>query len=191
MAAVSVSVYFLMCVILQMGWCQQQQVCLSCPGELRNTSEVSRHCSLTPGARILGRCCVTDHAQSHVIIGLDLWNCSLSHLDPGVRLTAAAAVIDISQNPLQELPPDFFQGLTGLEYIALPVNISCPGGEGAWESATVTAGAQICQQQRDACNTTGGQALLCPENSLCAPDGPGYTQCVCASGFMGYKCLRQ
>lgn len=34
-------------------------------------------------------------------------------------------------------------------------------------------------------------APLCPENAACAPDGPGLSQCLCASPFHGYKCLRQ
>ncbi|XP_075050475.1 all-trans retinoic acid-induced differentiation factor [Mixophyes fleayi] len=190
MAAMLICLYFLLIGVLQRARAQEQ-ICLSCPGELRNSSEVSHRCTLIPGARIVGRCCVTQHAESDVIIGLDLWNCSISHLDPNVHLTAAAVVIDFSQNPLQELSTGFFLGLTGLQYVALPLNISCPGGEDVWESVRTTTGAQICEGQRDGCNNTGGAALLCPENSLCAPDGPGYTQCVCAPGFLGYKCLRQ
>ncbi|XP_069830249.1 all-trans retinoic acid-induced differentiation factor [Dendropsophus ebraccatus] len=165
-----------------------QPICSWCPGEMRNVSEVGRRCVGTPGARIVARCCVTGN---DTVIGLDLHNCSLFHLDPALHLSAALAAIDLSQNPLQDLPADAFQGLIGLEYIALPPNISCPGGDGAWRRVNSSADARICQDQKDWCNSTGDQALLCPENSLCAPAGPGYTQCLCAPGFRGYKCMRE
>ncbi|XP_018430474.1 PREDICTED: all-trans retinoic acid-induced differentiation factor isoform X2 [Nanorana parkeri] len=159
-----------------------------CPGTLRNSSEVSHLCSETSEAELVGRCCVKPPGGD--IIGLDLWNCSISHLDPGLRLTAAIVVIDISQNPLQELPREIFQGLTGLNYLALPVNISCPGGNQSWASVETGSEGRICRDQQSSCNSTG-DVVLCPENSLCAPDGPGYTQCVCVAGFSGYKCLRE
>ncbi|KAG8540230.1 hypothetical protein GDO81_019677, partial [Engystomops pustulosus] len=124
-------------------------------------------------------------------IRLDLHNCSLSHLDPSPHLTSELVAIDLSQNPLQDLPQDLFQGLSGLEYIALPPNISCPGGDGVWINVSITDDVRICQEQRDGCNSTGEQVSLCPENSLCAPGGPGYTQCICAPGFKGYKCMRE
>lgn len=34
-------------------------------------------------------------------------------------------------------------------------------------------------------------AWPCPENSVCAPDGPGLIQCLCDSPFHGYKCQRE
>ncbi|CAI9571373.1 unnamed protein product [Staurois parvus] len=105
---------------------EEVEICRQCPGNLRNGSEVARLCTQTSEAEVVGRCCVKPPGGD--IIGLDLWNCSISNLDPGLHLTAAIAVMDLSQNPLQELPQDFFQGLTGLRYLALPVNISCPGG---------------------------------------------------------------
>ncbi|XP_075704700.1 all-trans retinoic acid-induced differentiation factor isoform X2 [Rhinoderma darwinii] len=185
MAAVS-----LLCLFLLIRGSQSaaQNVCTSCPGEMTNTSEVWRRCTATPGARIEARCCVTGVST---ITGLDLHNCSISHLDPALHVRTALTAIDLSQNPLQDLPHDVFQGLTSLEYIALPPNISCPGGDGAWRSVHSSAEGRICQDQKDGCNGTGDLALLCPENSLCAPAGPGYTQCVCAPGFNGYKCLRE
>ncbi|XP_068135016.1 all-trans retinoic acid-induced differentiation factor [Hyperolius riggenbachi] len=167
----------------------QLRVCSSCRGGVRNSSEVAHLCIGTPGADIMGRCCVNKTESS--IIGLDLWNCSISHLDPDFHLTAAVMVIDLSQNPLQELRQDFFLGLTGLQYLALPLSIDCPGGKEAWGNIEERSGARICQEQQSICNTTGGEAVLCPENSQCAPDGPGLTQCICAGGFRGYKCLRE
>lgn len=177
----------LMSCVLLIG--AQVEICSQCPGNLRNGSEVARLCTETSEAQVVGRCCVKSPGGD--IIGLDLWNCSISSLDSGLHLTAAIAVMDLSQNPLQELRKEFFQGLTGLRYLALPVNISCPGGNESWGSVERRLDARICQDQQNTCNVTGDMAVLCPENSLCAPDGPGYTQCVCAAGFSGYKCMRE
>ncbi|XP_069584695.1 all-trans retinoic acid-induced differentiation factor [Ranitomeya imitator] len=171
---------------LRSGALSAEVNCSSCPGEMENVSEVGRRCAAAAGARIVARCCVTG---TDTIIGLDFHNCSITHLDPTLHLPFSLVAIDLSQNPLQDLPPEMFQGLTSLEYIALPPNISCPGGDGAWRSVNHSAG--VCQDQKDGCNSTGGVELLCPENSLCAPAGPGSSQCVCAPGFSGYKCLRE
>ncbi|KAM8953348.1 all-trans retinoic acid-induced differentiation factor [Pelodytes ibericus] len=163
------------------------QICTSCPGDMRTSSEVWGICQ-SRGGQVNGRCCM--HGASNEIIGLDLWNCSLSLLDPAINLTDAMEVIDISQNPLQDLPKEIFRGLTGLWYIALPLNLSCPGGEDAWRMVNTTSGARICRYQ-SGCNSSTELTLLCPENSMCMPDGPGYTECVCADGFTGYKCMRE
>ncbi|KAM4040413.1 all-trans retinoic acid-induced differentiation factor isoform 2-T2 [Anomaloglossus baeobatrachus] len=127
--------------------------CTLCPGEMKNTSDVGRRCAASAGARIDARCCVI---ETDTIVGLDLHNCSIAHLDPALHLPSSLAAIDLSQNPLQDLPPDMFQGLTNLQYIALPPNISCPGGDGAWRSVNSSAGVRVCQDQRDGCNRTGG-----------------------------------
>lgn len=34
-------------------------------------------------------------------------------------------------------------------------------------------------------------AINCPENSLCAPYGPGFFECSCTDNYHGYKCLRE
>ncbi|KAM3930831.1 all-trans retinoic acid-induced differentiation factor [Leptodactylus fuscus] len=183
-AAALVCLFFLMSGSLGAA----QPICTSCPGQMTNVSEVGRRCAATPGARVVAHCCVTGE---DTITGLDLHNCSISHLDSALNLTAALTAIDLSENPLLDLPQDMFLGLTGLEYIALPPNISCPGGDGVWRSVHNISGVHICQDQKDGCNSTGEPASLCPENSFCAPAGPGYTQCLCAPGFSGYKCLRE
>ncbi|XP_053315688.1 all-trans retinoic acid-induced differentiation factor isoform X2 [Spea bombifrons] len=173
MAAVSVTLC--LSVFLGAAWVQGQ-ICSSCPGDLRNSSEVLRLCG-ERGARIRGRCCVSQAGDSEVIIGLDLWNCSLGHLDPALNLSDSIVVI------LLLIPR--------LSLRALPLNLSCPGGNDVWETVTAGVDSRVCQDQKSACNGSGAFALLCPESSLCAPDGPGYTRCVCAPGFHGYKCLRE
>ncbi|KAE8605812.1 hypothetical protein XENTR_v10015327 [Xenopus tropicalis] len=73
--------------------------------------------------------------------------------------------------------------------LSLPSS-AAPGGNNSWENVNVTSAVRVCQDQRSSCNSTS-EWVLCPENSVCAPDGPGYMQCVCAPGFHGYKCLRE
>ncbi|XP_075451337.1 all-trans retinoic acid-induced differentiation factor isoform X2 [Ascaphus truei] len=189
MAALGLCVIFLLSLSAQAQ--QQEQVCTSCPGGPRNSSEVSRLCLSRAGAQLRGRCCVSGEEGSEAILGLDLWRCSLTRMDPAIHLTGAVVVIDVSQNPLQFLPPELFRGLTGLQYIAIPPTLSCPGDINSWGIVETNSSVRVCRQQRSACNGTGALAMLCPENAVCAADGPGYTQCVCAPGFYGYKCLRE
>ncbi|NP_001089392.1 all-trans retinoic acid induced differentiation factor S homeolog precursor [Xenopus laevis] len=189
MAALLLCVYFLLGVMCGEAT-GQEQVCETCPGSLRHSSQVSRLCRETPGAKSHARCCLRLINDRHVIIGLDLWNCSLSHLDPSLTLSPAALVLDLSSNPLQDLPSEFFRGLLGLQYIALPATLGCPGGNDSWENVTVTSTVRECRDQRSTCNGTA-EWVLCPENAVCSPDGPGYTQCLCETGFHGYKCLRE
>ncbi|XP_025914032.1 all-trans retinoic acid-induced differentiation factor [Apteryx rowi] len=74
---------------------------------------------------------------------------------------------------------------------AVPLSLECPGGSSAWEQVTTHGSSRLCQGQRNPCNSSGELAQLCPENALCAPDGPGLSQCLCSSPFHGYKCLRE
>uniref|UniRef100_A0A8B9S1V8 All-trans retinoic acid induced differentiation factor n=1 Tax=Apteryx owenii TaxID=8824 RepID=A0A8B9S1V8_APTOW len=74
---------------------------------------------------------------------------------------------------------------------AVPLYLECPGGSSAWEQVTTHGSSRLCQGQRNPCNSSGELGRLCPENALCAPDGPGLSQCLCSSPFHGYKCLRE
>ncbi|KAG8430424.1 hypothetical protein GDO86_020634 [Hymenochirus boettgeri] len=181
--------WLLLVWVTDMGSGAPQQVCTSCPGVVRNSSEVARRCLLTSGAQISARCCLNDR---DAIIGLDLGNCSLTHLDSTMmHLTGDIVVIDFSFNPLQDLPSEFFHGLKDLQYLALPPKLGCPGGNDSWETVDVNSTIRICQDQKSLCNTTSGWVLLCPENSDCTSDGPGFTECICSGGFHGYKCQRE
>lgn len=122
-----------------------------------------------------------------------LLNCKLSfRKDPGPNFLQAytAIIIDLQANPLKDDLANTFRGFTQLQTLILPQDVPCPGGSNAWDNVTSFKDKQICQGQRDLCNSTGSPEM-CPENGSCASDGPGLLQCVCADGFHGYKCMRQ
>ncbi|EDM02942.1 similar to apoptosis related protein APR-3; p18 protein (predicted), isoform CRA_c [Rattus norvegicus] len=119
---------------------------------------------------------------------LDLQNCSLK--DPNLFPAYTAVIIDLQANPLKDDLTSTFHGFTQLQTLILPQDVHCPGGINAWDSVTSFMDKQICQGQKDLCNSTGSPEM-CPENGSCASDGPGLLQCVCADGFHGYKCMRQ
>lgn len=97
---------------------------------------------------------------------------------------------DLQANPLKDDLADTFRGFTQLQTLILPQDVPCPGGLNAWDNVTSFTDKQICQGQKDLCNSTGSPEM-CPENGSCASDGPGLLQCVCSDGFHGYKCMRQ
>ncbi|XP_068792725.1 all-trans retinoic acid-induced differentiation factor isoform X1 [Struthio camelus] len=166
-------------------------VCGCCPGPLGNGSAVGRYCAGRAGAEPRGRCCLAGGAQPGRIVGLDLSNCSLRSLPPGLPEAAGAIVLDLTENPLATLPNSSFRGFTRLQSLAVPPWLQCPGGSGAWQQDTTHGSRRLCRGQRNPCNSSGELAWLCPENALCAPDGPGLSQCLCASPWRGYKCLRE
>ncbi|XP_015715124.1 all-trans retinoic acid-induced differentiation factor [Coturnix japonica] len=163
-------------------------LCGTCPGTARNGSIVTLYCGNGHG-NINGRCCVRGAGQQ--LLGLDLSNCSLQTLPSEFSEAAAAVVLDLTDNPLLALPNDSFLGFTQLQQLAVPLAVPCPGGSKAWEEVTTNGSSRLCQGQRNPCNGSEELAPLCPENAVCAPDGPGLSQCLCASPFHGYKCLRQ
>ncbi|NWX70260.1 ARAID factor, partial [Alca torda] len=110
---------------------------------------------------------------------LDLSNCSLRSLPPGLAEATTAIVLGS------------FLGFTLLQQLAVPLPLECPGGSSAWEEVTTSGSSRLCQGQRNPCNSSGELAWPCPENAACAPDGPGLIQCLCDSPFHGYKCLRE
>lgn len=58
-----------------------------------------------------------------------------------------------------------------------------------WGTVTLAVGAWGGSGLLTPCSAL--PAWPCPENSVCAPDGPGLIQCLCESPFHGYKCLRE
>ncbi|XP_033504027.1 all-trans retinoic acid-induced differentiation factor isoform X2 [Epinephelus lanceolatus] len=143
------------------------QVCELCSGAVLNGSAVGMFCSSSAG-RIDGRCClrISNTGDPEHIIGLDLSNCSLTHMED-------------------------LQGASTALIMILPQDIFCPGGNTSWEKVEVKDGNRLCEGQRNMCNQTGQLSLTCPENSLCGPYGPGFFECSCVDSYHGYKCLRE
>uniref|UniRef100_A0A8C6IZV2 Uncharacterized protein n=2 Tax=Melopsittacus undulatus TaxID=13146 RepID=A0A8C6IZV2_MELUD len=166
-------------------------VCGSCPGLMRNDSVVAQFCASRPGTESEGRCCWDQGVRPERLLGLDLSDCSLQNLPPGLAEASSAAVLDLTENPLTTLPNGSFLGFTLLQLLAVPLPLECPGGNSAWEEVTTSGSSRLCQGQRNSCNSSGEPAWPCPENAACAPDGPGLVQCLCNSPFHGYKCLRE
>uniref|UniRef100_W5NJ65 All-trans retinoic acid induced differentiation factor n=1 Tax=Lepisosteus oculatus TaxID=7918 RepID=W5NJ65_LEPOC len=118
------------------------KVCSRCEGDLRNGTAVGDLCRSNSSLEREGRCCLQKQALPSPIIGLDLWNCSLTQVED--LHEASAAVI-----------------------IALPSNLECPGGNTSWEHVELIGETVMCEGQKNACN--GTEAWFCPENSLCKP----------------------
>ncbi|XP_021248454.1 all-trans retinoic acid-induced differentiation factor [Numida meleagris] len=167
------------------------RLCGSCPGPPRNGSVVAQFCASRADSELWGRCCVGRGSGRQHLLGLDLSSCSLRALPSAFSEAAAAVVLDLTENPLAALPDGSFLGFTQLQQLVVPLSVPCPGGSGAWEEVTTYGSGRLCQGQRNPCNGSEELVPLCPENAACAPDGPGFSQCLCAGPFHGYKCLRQ
>ncbi|XP_029903817.1 all-trans retinoic acid-induced differentiation factor [Myripristis murdjan] len=167
------------------------QVCNLCSGTVSDRTVVGRFCTSSAG-RTEGRCCLRNDNTSNpeYIIGLDLSNCSLTCVE-GLQDASTALMIDLSLNSIANISDSVFEGFIDLNYLVLPPNLPCPGGNSSWEKAEVHEGNRVCQVQRNICNQTGQMSFNCPENSLCAPYGPGFFECSCADNYHGYKCLRE
>ncbi|XP_002913817.2 all-trans retinoic acid-induced differentiation factor [Ailuropoda melanoleuca] len=163
------------------------EICMLCPGSVRDLSQVTLYCKRTPELMLHSRCCLN---QEGTIVGLDLQNCSLKDPGPNFPQAHTAVIIDLQANPLKDDFAKTFRGFTQLQTLILSQDVSCPGGINAWNTVTFYKNNQTCQGQRNLCNSTGDQEM-CPENGSCVPDGPGLMECVCADGFHGYKCMRQ
>ncbi|XP_069552764.1 all-trans retinoic acid-induced differentiation factor [Brachyistius frenatus] len=167
------------------------QVCALCSGTVRNGSAVGPFCSRSAG-RIDGRCCFrnVNTSDPEYVIGLDLSNCSLTHVE-NLQEASTVLMLDLSHNPTVNISDTVFQGFSELNCIILPEDVDCPGGNISWEKVKVRDGNRLCEGQKSMCNQTGQLSMDCPENSLCAPYGPGFFECSCADSYRGYKCLRE
>ncbi|XP_072189321.1 all-trans retinoic acid-induced differentiation factor [Excalfactoria chinensis] len=184
------SILMLLLLLPSAGAGGATRLCGRCAGPLSHGSVVEQYCGYTAGTAERGRCCVR-LGDGQRLLGLDLSNCSLQTLPSDFNEAAAAVVLDLTDNPLLSLPDGSFLGFTQLQQLAVPLAVPCPGGSGAWEEVTTNGSSRLCQGQRNPCNGSEELAPLCPENAACVPDGPGLTQCLCASPFHGYRCLRQ
>lgn len=64
------------------------EICIQCPGSVRNLSEVALYCKQTPELMLQARCCLN---QKGTILGLDLQNCYLK--DPGPNFPQAHTAV--------------------------------------------------------------------------------------------------
>ncbi|XP_029549595.1 all-trans retinoic acid-induced differentiation factor [Salmo trutta] len=170
----------------------QVGLCHLCNGTVQNGTAVSQLCSAAAGL-IDGRCCLLrkeNTRDADYVIGLDLSNCSLSHVED-LQDAFSATTIDLSLNPIVNLDDSLFEGFIQLTNLILPANLVCPGGNASWDKVKVKGETNFCEGQKDLCNRTGYLSLNCPENSLCVPYGPGFFQCSCVDDFRGYKCRRE
>ncbi|NXS04053.1 ARAID factor, partial [Oxylabes madagascariensis] len=85
---------------------------------------------------------------------LDLSNCSLRSVPPGLAEATAAIVLDLTENPLTALPSSSFLGFIHLQSLAVPLTLECPGGNDTWQEVTVDRSGRLCQGQRNPCNTS-------------------------------------
>ncbi|KAL2082275.1 hypothetical protein ACEWY4_022093 [Coilia grayii] len=170
---------------------KESEICLMCNGTVVNGSAVWNFCVSSAG-EIDGRCCLQKYNTSGVdfITGLDISHCNLSTVEDLSEATTAV-IIDLSFNPISNLSDLVFQGFSQLSYVILPSNLTCPGGNASWEKTEVKGEVRRCEGQINACNQTGHISWDCPQNSLCAPYGPGFFACSCDERFHGYKCLRE
>ncbi|XP_068199203.1 all-trans retinoic acid-induced differentiation factor [Antennarius striatus] len=169
----------------------EKQPCQLCSGTVQNDTAVGHFCSQSAG-RIDRRCCLKsdNRTDSERIIGLDLSNCSLTNVE-NLLGASTALMIDLSLNPIINISDTIFQGFVELNYLILPQDLLCLGGNTSWEKVEVKDGNRFCEGQKNVCNQTGQLSITCPENSLCGPYGPGFFECSCAGNYHGYKCLRE
>lgn len=52
----------------------------------------------------------------------------------------------------------------------LPLDLSCPGGEAAWEKVDVENGSRVCRDQINLCNQTGHLCKLPADLLLTVPE---------------------
>uniref|UniRef100_A0A3Q2QZL6 All-trans retinoic acid-induced differentiation factor n=1 Tax=Fundulus heteroclitus TaxID=8078 RepID=A0A3Q2QZL6_FUNHE len=145
------------------------QVCSLCGGTVQNDTDVGQFCSRSAG-RIDRR---------NINTAFNFKSCNITH------------TLDLSLNPIVNISEKVFLGFLDLNYLILPQDLVCPGGNFSWQKVEVTQGKRFCEGQKNMCNQTGQMSMNCPENSRCDPYGPGLFECICAENYHGYKCLRQ
>uniref|UniRef100_A0A672FCW4 All-trans retinoic acid-induced differentiation factor-like n=1 Tax=Salarias fasciatus TaxID=181472 RepID=A0A672FCW4_SALFA len=147
----------------------EPQVCTLCGGTMLNSSEVGHFCWQSAG-HIDGRCCWRKNNTSdrERIIGLDLSNCALTFVDD-LKEASTAIIIDLSLNHIVNMSDTAFQGYTELNYMILPPDLDCPGGNASWESVGVNKGNRVCVKVKKLCAT---RPASCPCSARRTPSVP-------------------
>ncbi|XP_044177131.1 all-trans retinoic acid-induced differentiation factor-like isoform X1 [Acropora millepora] len=154
----------------------------SCNGE-NTTSLCGKHSVIETTRK---RCCV----EEGVVVGLDLSNCSITAM-PTLKSVKMLRWIYLSDNPNLDCDDktflSSFKGLKNLSEVVLPRKCNCTGGNYLWRNSSVIGSQRWCEEQRT--NSCRILNVTCPSNSHCLSNGPGLTECLCNTGWFGYKCL--
>lgn len=157
----------------------------------RTSAFLEQHCNKTNGLSIQNRCCF--NSSINVTVGLDLGNCSLTSM---VSLDSIPDIrwLNLVENSFKEAEcnsstffGDAFEGLTKLEKVYIGNGCVCPGGKLLWNNTVpMSNNTQLCEEQLNTCKYLNE---TCPENAFCSSNGPGFYQCTCKKGWLGYRCL--
>lgn len=157
---------------------------------VRNCSNtLAINCS-SLGAVESGRCCYTDQTLTESsVVGLDLSSCHITSIQNMFQSFNKLKILYLQNNSIQIPKVEAFLGLIHLQVLKLPPKLDCPGGNKLWNSTEHTSDAVICTGELSTCTVYN---VSCPNaNSYCVDVGPQVTECLCKSGFHGYKCSRQ
>jgi hypothetical protein len=143
------------------------------------------------GGDLLYRCCRAD--DNATFLAIDLMEANLTTVPDFANLeNLQLSVIDLRENPELKISSsgDELLALKYLIELLVPKEVQCPGGSKVWANITETTAPEgyDCMNQIDICiNSTD---LCVADESVCSSNGPRHYECLCKSGYHGYKCLR-
>lgn len=187
--------FLLFCILLIVNWSsgsfQWESTRDPRKFELCRTKSCGAHNTTVCGKRdrnetTTGRCCV----KNGNVVGLDLSKCSLTTLPSLESVKVALRWLYLQDNPSLECNnktfAKSFKGLANLSEVVLPSRCNCTGGNRLWTNHSTNGSERWCEGQKNSCSVLN---VTCPTNSACSSNGPGFSQCLCESGWFGYKCL--
>lgn len=165
-------------------------ICSRCP-KPSEASFVVKYCTENNSTGTLNQnasCCINTSAADtdSSLVGVDLSNCGLTSIMNLINSNELKVLMLEGNEKLQIRLTDF-RGLTALEYLSLPSQEQCPGGNWSWNVIEYTNRSVICHGEINLCKN----ASCANNNSECVLVGPGDMECHCLPGYYGYKCLRQ
>jgi hypothetical protein len=184
--------YFIILICLfQWASCSVESDKSICAGKRNTTSEpVIKFCDEV-GGTLLHRCC--RGTDNKTFLAIDLMEANLTTVPDFFNIeNLDLHIIDLRDNPnlTISLNGDEFANLTSLNELLLPDHAECPGGSKAWGniSGTTEPEGYDCLDPIDICSNATD--LCVEDNSVCSLNGPNHYQCLCTTGYHGYKCLR-
>ncbi|XP_060553378.1 all-trans retinoic acid-induced differentiation factor-like [Ruditapes philippinarum] len=170
--------------------CSISEVCSQCSSVPKADSFLVQFCNNSTG-HLEKSCCVNTPVafQNKTIIGVDMSSCGLKNVNGLFNDLKDLEVIMLENNTDLQIGEDDFNGLTKLDYLSLPETSQCPGGNKSWTSIEKHNNTVICLGEINLCQHNN---VTCQNNnSHCVLTGPGEMECLCISGYHGYKCLRK